>query len=118
MNSIADLEGKLDQLLREPCNFQLLNGIGVLLYQMKDWDNAGMYFQRAYELNPEDRDILYNYASLLHLQSQWDKAILVYEAYLGLEPGDRAVMEKTGDAYYQLGEYELAAKKYEQLRKG
>jgi tetratricopeptide (TPR) repeat protein len=116
MNSIEDLERKLDQLLNEPDNSQLLNGIGVCLYQVKDWKNAEMYLQRAYELDPHNQDILYNYALLLYLQSQWQRAISIYQACLELFPDDRGVMENMGNSYYQLGEYESAARMYEQLQ--
>lgn len=117
MNTIDDLERKLDQLLEEPDDAQLFNDIGVLLYLVKDQKNAELYFQKAYELNPINRDILYNYASLLHLQCHWRKAVTIYQDYLKLYPDDREVAEKLGDCYYQLGGYDQAAKVYEQLSK-
>jgi len=117
MNKIENLERKLDQLLKEPDHSQLFNEIGVMLYQMKDWKNAEVYLQRAWELNPGDDDILFNYALLLYLHAQWEKCILIFKAYLSLHPDDLETIKKMGDSYYQLGEYESAARMYEQLRK-
>jgi len=113
---MEDLERKLDQLLKEPTNSNLFNEIGVLLYQVKDWGNAEMYFQRAYGLDKHNIDILYNYASLLYKQSQFQKAISIYKAYLEFNIEDNEVIQKMGDCYYQLGEYKLAAKMYEQAK--
>jgi tetratricopeptide (TPR) repeat protein len=117
VNQIENLERKLDRLLKEPDNSKLFNEIGAFLYQMKDWENAEMYFERALKLNPVDEEIMYNYALLLCQQYQWDKAIPAFEAYLELHQDDQEIMKKMGDSYYCLGEYESAAKMYEQLRK-
>lgn len=114
---MEDLERKLDQLLKEPTNPHFFNEIGVLLCRVKDWENAEMYFQRAYQLNTLNSDILYNYASFLYQRAQFQKAIPIYQAYLELHIDDKKVLQKMGDCYYLLGEYELAGKMYEQLQK-
>ncbi|NMB96948.1 MAG: tetratricopeptide repeat protein [Clostridiaceae bacterium] len=116
MNIIEDLERKLDQLVRMPDDPRILNDIGVLLYQLEDWKNAEMYLQRAWELDPTNKDILYNYGLLLHLQFKLQEAVRIFEVYLELYPDDRDVVEKMGDSYYQLGECEAAAKMFNQLR--
>lgn len=117
MNDVEKLERKLDQLLLEPSSPQLLNQIGVLLYQMKDWQNAEVYFQRAYQLNERNEDILYNFASVLYRLGKWQEAITFYQTYLELCPNDENVIEKVGDCSYQLGDYQLARKMYNQLNK-
>ncbi|MBS4025592.1 MAG: tetratricopeptide repeat protein [Clostridia bacterium] len=116
MHIIEDLERKLEQLLKEPGNPHLFNQIGVLLYEVEDWQSANVYFQRGYELSPQDQDILYNYAALLYQQAQWQQAIPIYQAYLEAQPEDKEVLQRVGDIYYLLGEYEEAGKKY--LRAG
>lgn len=116
MNSLNDLQRKLGLFLKEPENPRLLNGIGVLLYQMEDWENAGRYLKKAYELDPSDQDILYNYAALLGTRFRWKEAAAVYGAYLALCPHDEEAIEKMGDSFYQLGEYDSAARTYELLR--
>lgn len=113
LKTIEALERKLDQLMKEPSNSQIFNDVGVLLYQVKDWKNAEMYFLKAYQLNPTSADILYNYAVTLHHLGHLKKAIPIYEAYLELSHKDKEVIQKMGNCYYQLGEYQLAAKMYE-----
>ncbi|MFZ7103241.1 MAG: tetratricopeptide repeat protein [Peptococcaceae bacterium] len=115
MPTFDDLERKLDCLIKEPENFLLFNQVGVILYQVQDWKNAELYFQRAYQLNPADQDTLYNYAFLLYRQGQFQKAVILYEAYLEIEPLNQEVRQKAGDCYYLLGEYEQAVKMYRQL---
>ncbi|NJD02846.1 MAG: tetratricopeptide repeat protein [Ruminiclostridium sp.] len=117
MNIVDELERGLESLMAEPGNPQFYNAVGALLYQMKDWRNAEMYFQKAYELSPADKDILYNYASLLYVQPQLEKAIPIYKACLELYPDDRDTAEKLGDSYYRLGDYGLAAEMYGRLQK-
>jgi tetratricopeptide (TPR) repeat protein len=104
------LERKLDQLLKDDSNPNLYNEIGVLLYQMKDWKNAQLYFQRACELNPKNKDFLYNNASVLFEQCDWRKALSIYQNYFELQPDDKEVLQKVRDIYYLLGEYEQGAK--------
>ena len=110
MKSIDDLQRKLDKLLMEPGNSRLFNEIGILLYQMNDPENAGAYLQRAYQLCPADLDILSNYAFVLYSQCRWQEAVPIYQAYLALDPNHAEVREKLRDLYYQLGEYQEAAK--------
>ncbi|AOY78154.1 tetratricopeptide repeat protein [Clostridium formicaceticum] len=117
MSFVEALERKLDQLMKEPDHPQTFNHIGVLLYQMKDLQAAAMYFQRAYQLNPLNEDVLYNYASLLYQQGEFQQAIPIYKAYLALNENDIEMIQKLGDCYYHLGEYESAGKMYEALQK-
>lgn len=115
MNIIDDLERKSDKMRRSPDDAKNYNDIGVILYQLKDWDNAEKYLCRAYELDPAYPDTQYNYGMLLYHRLKWREAISVFQVYLSSNPDDRKVREKTGDAYYHLEKYEEAAKIYESL---
>ncbi|WP_163538223.1 tetratricopeptide repeat protein [Gracilibacillus sp. YIM 98692] len=116
MYHIEVLQRKLDQLMKEPDNPDLYNDIGVLLYQLKDWHNAEMYLQKAYQLDSSNKDVLYNYAQLLNEQYQWEKSISIYTAYLDMEPNDIEVIQKVGNTCYLIGDYQKAQKFYEQLK--
>ncbi|OIJ16769.1 hypothetical protein BKP37_05970 [Anaerobacillus alkalilacustris] len=117
MNVVEIIERKLDQLLMEPSNSGLINEIGVLLYRMKDWKSAELYFQKAYQLRPKNHDIVYNYAAVLNVQSKWKQAITIIHHYLELVPNDEEVMEKLADCYYLIGDYHLAEIEYGKLAK-
>jgi tetratricopeptide (TPR) repeat protein len=112
---MENLERQLDQLIKEHANPYLFNEIGVFLYQMKDWMNARLYFQRAYKLDSENKDFLYNYASALYALSEWREALSIYQAYIALQPDAKEVQQKIGDLYYLIGEYEHAGEIYKQL---
>ncbi|SDI30957.1 tetratricopeptide repeat protein [Alteribacillus bidgolensis] len=117
MYHIDLLQRKLDQLIKESNNPVLYNEIGVLLYQLNDWNNAEMYLQKACQLDSSDEDVLYNYAEILYKQSQWEKSISMYNAYLEIQPHDIEVMQKAGNSYYLIGDYEKAQKMYEPLKR-
>lgn len=110
MNNIDDLQRKLDRLIKNPGDARLYHEIGVLLYQVKDLENAVLYLKRAYEISPEDADILYNYALLLYSQCKWRESVKIYQACFALDPADEGVSEKLRDLYYRLGAYQEAAK--------
>jgi tetratricopeptide (TPR) repeat protein len=110
------LDRKLDQLLNEPENEELLNDIGVLLYQLKDFDNSEKYLQRSHSLSPENPEILYNYGYVLYRRYRIHMAITVFTGYLQLKPGDVEIIEKLGDCYYQTTQYALAAEMYKRLQ--
>lgn len=117
MTIIDDLNRKLDRLMTEPDNADLYNTIGTILCRFKDWDNAEKYLQRAYELNPIDKDILYNYTVILYLRQKYREAASFCRAGLEIEPRDPRFLEKLGDICYLQGEYTEAAKAYKILRK-
>lgn len=117
MNCIEELEKNLDDLLIHPTNPYLYHEIGILLYQLGDLETSERYLQKAYELDPGDSDILYNYGSLLYSNLKLQKAKSVFEALMNLECNAIDVLEKLGDIYYQLGEYEMASKSLSSFNK-
>jgi Flp pilus assembly protein TadD len=106
------LNRKLDQLLQEPENSELLNDIGVLLFQLKDFENAEKYLKRSNDLSPCNPEILYNYALLLYHRYQLTNAVAAFNAYLRIDPNNTQVIEKLGDCYYRTGNFQLAAETY------
>lgn len=112
MNDLDLLKRKLDRLLSAPDDAGLYNDIGVLLYRLKDWENAENYLCRAYELLPSDPDILFDYAVILCRNRKWRKALPLFQLLLRDDPGCRKIIEKAGDACYHLGKYEKAARIY------
>jgi Putative Zn-dependent protease, contains TPR repeats len=115
MNSIEHMDQLLDRLMKDPDNPLLLNEIGVLLYHMKDWNNAEQYFRRAFELSPADEDVLYNYGSFLYFTARWDEAASIFKEYLTLRPDDSEIAHKYGDSCYLAGSYQSAAAIFEKL---
>jgi tetratricopeptide (TPR) repeat protein len=107
---IETLEWYLNRIAREPDAFELFNNAGVLLYRLGDYKNSKKYFMRAYELNPLDSDILYNYALMSYQEYEWEDASALYQAYLHRNTDDKEAFEALLDCYYILGNYESAVK--------
>lgn len=116
MSKLHNLERKLELLLRSPRDAGVYNDIGVILYQMNDPENAEAYLHRAYELLPSNPDILYDYAVILFARLKWREAIPILEKVLDVDPKSIEIRAKIGDAYYQLGKYDEAAKTYGTLQ--
>jgi len=76
-----------------------------------------VYLERAYRLNNQDGDILYNYGLLLYLLDRWEEAAEIFKEYLELFPDDREVLKKAGDSCYLNRDYASAAKAYQRLTK-
>ncbi|HWP51000.1 MAG TPA: tetratricopeptide repeat protein [Clostridia bacterium] len=115
MRTMDELKRKLGQLLKEPDSASRYDAIGVILGQVKDWDNAERYLGRAYALDPTDIDISYHYASALYQRHRYSEAAALCRDGLKIDSTNRALLERLGDCCYLLGEYEDAAKAYVKL---
>lgn len=108
MSLIKELEKRLTSIEHEPINPLLLNQVGVILYRLEDYENADKYFKKAYELDPNYKDILYNYAFNMYKRAKWGKAIDLLESYLQVDSGHKKAIEKLADCYFQQEKYEQA----------
>jgi tetratricopeptide (TPR) repeat protein len=116
MSRIDELNRKMGQLLKEPDNAKRYNAVGVLLYGVRDWDNAERFLGRAHALDPADIDILFNYAAVLYRRRDYQKAADLCREGLKIAPDDEALLEKLGDCCYMLGVYHEATRAYENIR--
>jgi Flp pilus assembly protein TadD len=105
-----DFTRKLLKLPKDPTNQELLNDIGVMLYELNDYENARSYLARAREFSPANRDILYNYAHALYACLDWQQSAELFKDYDTIYGPEKSVIEKIADAAYQLGDYQTAAK--------
>jgi Flp pilus assembly protein TadD len=113
VNAMIDCDDfirKLQKLPKDPANQELMNDIGVMLYEMNDYENARSYLARARELSPANHDILYNYAHALYACLDWQQSAELFKEYGAIHGAEKSVIEKIADAAYQLGDYQAAAK--------
>ena len=59
---------------------------GVDAAQSKDFDNAILYFQKAFELNPKSSEICYNLGLAYLDNGNMDKAIQIFERAIEINP--------------------------------
>lgn len=89
----------------DPTNPDLYNNLGVLHWQQEALHAAMECFAKAYELAPDNRDIVLNYGGALATAGQPEAAARVYGAYLAAAPEDgelRLLLEGTGSGLLSL----------------
>ncbi|WDV47440.1 hypothetical protein PV797_07115 [Clostridiaceae bacterium M8S5] len=107
----------LERLIMQPTNYRMFNDIGVILYQLRDYENSYRFINRAYELDKTNKTILYNYASILYECSKFKEAVEIYKECLNTNQSSTEIMQSIIDCYYILGKYELATKALYDLEK-
>jgi protein O-GlcNAc transferase len=80
----------------QPQNVSALHFIGVIHYQLKDYDSSIEYIKRALELGPDYVDAYNNLGIVLHEVGQLDEAIKCYHKAIELNPN-------FASAYYNFG---------------
>ncbi|MEW6002827.1 MAG: tetratricopeptide repeat protein [Nitrospirota bacterium] len=83
-------------LRNKPNNFDALYLLGVISYELKDFDRAMQNFRKALKVNPANAAAYYNLGLSLQEKKQFDEAIQCYQRSLQLDPA-------LAEAYYNLG---------------
>jgi tetratricopeptide (TPR) repeat protein len=91
---------QLDASAEQLC--ELFNRAGTVARARGDEARALQYFQRAYEIDATDRDVLAGMADLLFQQEQWDQAFKLYQTML-VQHRDSQSDDDTVLVYYRLG---------------
>jgi predicted O-linked N-acetylglucosamine transferase (SPINDLY family) len=80
-----------DILKVQPNNVSALHFIGVICYQLKEYDSAIAYIKKALQFGPDYADAYNNLGSVLQETGRLDEAITCYQKALHLNPNlDRA----------------------------
>ncbi len=67
------------------------NNIGVIYWQQNKIQETLEHLQKAFDLNPKDSDIIYNFTAVLCKQKKYDRAQNIYVTYLLEHPGDHRI---------------------------
>ena len=81
--------------------------------ELKEYDNAILYFQKAIELDPKYSEAYYNLGTTYTNKGNLDKAIQCYKKAIELNPQISIVYNNMGVAYEEKGDNEKAIKCYE-----
>jgi serine/threonine protein kinase len=86
--AIAEYQTAIDQYKQQakPLTAQVLTNYGLALYDLKRYKDAADYFQRAYDTDPSDTDLLAHRGFALHHAGQVDAAKALYNQYLKIAP--------------------------------
>ncbi|MBW1806067.1 MAG: type II secretion system secretin GspD, partial [Deltaproteobacteria bacterium] len=74
---------------RQPEDRRLSNR-GYVHLQAKDYDQAGEYFERSLEINPENPYAILNMGLIYETRGERDEAIRMYERLISLDPDAKA----------------------------
>jgi tetratricopeptide (TPR) repeat protein len=86
---------------------------GYNAYELKDYDNAILYFQKALELNPQFATAYIGLGNAYSDKDNLDKAIQSYEKAIKLDPKDSRAYNGLGIIYAQKGNLDEAIQLFE-----
>jgi tetratricopeptide (TPR) repeat protein len=91
----------------QPNNINALNLLGIICYQIKDYDSAIKYSKKLINLNPGNARTYYILGHSMQEKGETDEAITHYQRSLQLDPN-------FADAYYNLGTILQDNKRYDE----
>ena len=98
----------VNKIIKDPSNPQLYNAVAVFLYKLDDFNNAKKYIERAYMLDGEDDNILYNYAMILYKSLNFRRAIDAIAEYNIKKREYTELLKILSDCYYNISQYDKA----------
>ncbi len=95
--NLKQAENLFTEILKtQPDNVNVLHMLGVICFQLKNYDSAIQYSKRAVQFNPFNADVYNNLGAALQNKGQLDEAITCYQKAIELNPN-------LADAYNNLG---------------
>src|SRR5581483_12221537 len=104
-------------LERDPKNVQLLNMLGALYLDRKDFSRAAVLFSRASVLGPALWQPHHNLAALKLAQHDSEGAVGEYRTAVRLAPAEPQLVTAAAELYEKLGRIDEAIAAYEGLYK-
>ena len=102
------LELYAEILKQEPGNALIYNAAAVVLYNIGRFKDAGVYFSRAIELNPNYAEAYANLGALHAKFKEYDKAVKLYQACIKIKPSYAGAYTNLGNALNKTGRHEEA----------
>jgi len=111
--------GKVQQQIQKsPKNSDYYVVLGKLYAIKKDFPNARKNFEKAYEINSNNQQALFNLAQLEQSQGSIDNALENYEKMRALNPNNPRIALLTAMTLEKKGEYKKAQGIYEEVLAG
>ncbi|MBU0476146.1 MAG: tetratricopeptide repeat protein [Bacteroidetes bacterium] len=82
-------------------------------YEMKEYDNTILYYQKAIDLDPNNATANYNMGIAYSAKEKYDKAIECYQKAIDLDPNDASAYNNMGYAYFNSGNVDKAIECYQ-----
>lgn len=97
----------------DPDNVDILNLMGVMHFELKNYDSAVKYFEKVIHLKPHFPDALFNLGNAYREKGELDKAAFYYEKTLRLQPNYAGAYNNLGIIYQNKSEFDKAIYYYQ-----
>ena len=102
--NIQEAESIYHEILKaQPNNFEGLYYLGLINYQVENYDLAIQYIKEALQINPNNTEAYYNLGNALREGGYFDEAIICYQKTLRLKPNFEAAYINLGDVFQWRG---------------
>lgn len=89
--------------------------LGYAYYRKHDYDREADAYKSALAINPDNVDVLFNYAENLESHHRYPEAIALYEKALTHDPDDMEILYQDGISYLAQGNRGKATEMYNRL---
>ena len=98
---LPDISALIDRANSEPTNFDAQIKAGDLYQQIKGFDNAAEFYERAHKIKPDDYDLIVKLGNVYFDARQFEKAAEWYERALKKKPDDASVRTDLGITFVE-----------------
>ena len=98
---LSDVSAVLDKANNEPTNFDAQIKAGDLYQQIKGFDKAVSFYERAHRIKPDDYELIVKLGNTYFDAGQFEKAAQWYEQALVKKPGDTNVRTDLGITFVE-----------------
>jgi tetratricopeptide (TPR) repeat protein len=102
-------------LRTDPNNFNSLHMLGVIYYQLSQYDLAMEYFKEALQYNPTHADAYFNLGNAYSEKKQFDEAVACYRKAIQYNPDILEAYDNLGHAYMAINQYDKAIASYQEV---
>jgi protein O-GlcNAc transferase len=97
----------------QPNNAEILNLLGVIYFELKNFDPAIQYFKKALQFNPKSADAYFNLGNALKEDGNLNEAITYYQKALNLNPNLVGAYNNLGILYQNKQKFNEAISCYQ-----
>ena len=112
---LPDVSAVIDKANGEPTNFDAQIKAGDLYQQIKGFDKAAAFYERAQQIKPDDYDLIVKLGNTYFDARQFEKAAEWYERALAKKPDDANVRTDLGITFVERAapDFDRAVKEFE-----
>ncbi len=115
-NFVHSVELLENYLMNHPDNIHALQLLSYTFFRKKDLKKAEYYYNKVYDLYPNQPQIIRDFAYFLYSTEQYDKSQELYKQYLQFDPGNPEALLKLAYIQYDAEQYSPALSLYQEVK--